>query len=74
MLVILLQISSRCKILAGLIAMSVLGVLSECCLYAFKFPLYVCMHLIYVGIVYSVFRVLDGRIRPIERELRALGA
>ena len=40
----------------------------------FKLPLYVCMHLIYVGIVYSVFRVLDGRIRPIERELRALGA
>ena len=33
-----------------------------------------CMHLIYVGIVYSVFRVLDGRIRPIERDLRALGA
>ena len=33
------------------------------------------MHaLIYVRIVYAGFRVLDGRIRPIERKLRALGA
>ena len=39
-----------------------------------KLPLYVCMRLIYVRIVYAGFRVLDGRIRPIERELRALGA
>ena len=41
---------------------------------AFKLPPYVCMRLIYVRIVYAVLRVLDGRIRPIERELRALGA
>ena len=40
----------------------------------FMLSLYVCMHLIYVGIVYSMFWVIDGRIRPIERELRALGA
>ena len=36
---------------------------------AFKLPPYVCMRLIYVRIVYAVFRVLDGRIRPIERKL-----
>ena len=55
MLVVLLQISSPCKLLVRLIVMIVL-------------------RLIYVTIVYAVFRVLDGRIRPIERELRALGA
>ena len=74
MLVVLLQINSPCKLfVVRVVDMIVLGDLHECC-----FMLYAsadgCMNLIYVGIVYFVFRVLDGRIRPIELELRALGA